>query len=150
MLDAGAGTGILALAGRCFGAKEVLAIDNDPRAIATAAENARANAVRGIRFVLGDAVRRTGREKFDVIAANLFSELLVSALPSWKTRLRVNGVLILSGVLREQESALLRALHTNRFEVVRVRRRGKWIALLCHRRKNLLHAQTALAIFPKS
>jgi ribosomal protein L11 methyltransferase len=138
MLDAGTGTGILALAGRCFGAQDVLAIDNDPRAIATAKENARANAIHGVRFLLGDAVRKTGKGKLDVITANLFSELLVSALPFWKTRLQKNGLMILSGVLREQESALLRALRANRFEIARVSRRGKWIALLCsgglHRR----------------
>ena len=131
MLDAGTGTGILALAGRCFGAQDVVAIDNDPRAIATAKENARANAIRGVRFVLGDAARKTGRRKFDVITANLFSELLISALPIWKTRLKKNGLMILSGVLRKQESKLLRALRAKRFEIVRVRRRGQWIALLC-------------------
>ncbi|MEP6685608.1 MAG: 50S ribosomal protein L11 methyltransferase [Verrucomicrobiota bacterium] len=131
LLDAGTGTGILALAGRCFGAQDVLAIDNDQRAIATAKANARANAIRGVRFVLGDAIRKIGRRKFDVITANLFSELLVSALPFWKTRLRKNGFMILSGVLREQESELLRALRANRFQIVSVRRRGKWIALLC-------------------
>ena len=131
MLDAGTGTGILALAGRCFGAQDVLAIDNDVRAIVTAKENARANAIEGVRFVLGDVVQKAGRKKFDVIAANLFSELLISALPFWKTRVQRHGLIILSGVLREQESELLRALRRNRFEIVRVRRRGKWIAALC-------------------
>ena len=132
MLDAGTGTGILALAGRCFDAQEVLAIDNDSRAIATARQNARANAVRGVRFALGDAMQITGRRKFDVITANLFSELLVAALPLWKTRLRKNGRMILSGVLRDQESELLRVLRANRFQITKVRRRGKWIALICH------------------
>ncbi len=131
MLDAGTGTGILALAGRCFGAKEVLAIDNDCRAIATARQNANANAIRGVRFALGDATQITGRRKFDVITANLFSELLVAALPLWKTRLRQNGRMILSGVLRDQESELRRVLRANRFEITKVRRRGKWIALIC-------------------
>jgi ribosomal protein L11 methyltransferase len=131
MLDAGTGTGILALAGRFFGAQDATAIDNDPRAIATAKANARANAIRGVHFVLGDAARKTSQGKFDIVTANLFSELLVSALPIWKTRLQRNGLMILSGVLREQESELLRAVRANRFEIVRVRRRGKWIALLC-------------------
>jgi ribosomal protein L11 methyltransferase len=131
MLDAGTGTGILALAGRCFGAQDVLALDHDPAAIATAKENARANAIRGVRFVLGDAVRRLGQRKFDVIAANLFSVLLISALPFWKKRLKKNGLMVLSGVLHEQESGLLGALRRNTFEIAEVKRRGKWIAVLC-------------------
>src|SRR5207237_773502 len=36
MLDAGTGSGVLALAGRCFGAKRVVAIDLDPLACTTA------------------------------------------------------------------------------------------------------------------
>ena len=137
MLDAGTGTGILALAGCCFGAQEVLAIDNDSRAIATARQNANANAIRGVRFALGGATRITGRRKFDVITANLFSELLFAALPLWKTRLRQNGRMILSGVLHDQESELRRALRANRFEITKVRRRGKWIALICQPERSL-------------
>jgi ribosomal protein L11 methyltransferase len=99
MLDAGTGTGILALAGSCFGAQEVLAIDNDSRAIATARQNARANAIRGVRFALGDAMQIADQRKFDVITANLFSELLVAACHSGK-RDCGRTVMILSGICR--------------------------------------------------
>ena len=132
MLDAGTGSGILALAGRCFGARDVLAIDNDPRAIAIAKENARANAIRGVRFVIGDAAKQIGRETFNLITANLFSELLIAALRRWKTRLRKDGYMIVSGVLRDQERELRRALRQNGFQISVVRRRGKWVAFLCH------------------
>jgi ribosomal protein L11 methyltransferase len=55
MLDAGTGSGILAIAGSYFGARRVLAIESDPLACATAKRNARANGVRGIEFLTGDA-----------------------------------------------------------------------------------------------
>ena len=58
LFDAGTGSGILALAAARFGAKEVVAIDNDPTAIATAKENARANRISGSRFVIGDVSSR--------------------------------------------------------------------------------------------
>ena len=129
MLDAGTGSGILALAGRCFGAGEVIAIDNDALAISVAKQNARANKIRGVTFITGDvSAPLTG--KFATIAANLYSELLVSLLPEWQRRLAANGHLILSGVLRRQERELTDALATNSFDIQEVRRRGKWIALL--------------------
>lgn len=129
MLDAGTGSGILALAACCFGAGEVVAIDNDALAISVAKQNARANKIRRVRFVVGDVNRRPSG-KFNIIAANLYSELLVSLLPKWRKQLRPDGRLILSGVLRAQERELNAALTANRFRVLEVRRRGKWIALL--------------------
>ena len=55
LVDLGTGSGILALAARCFGARQILAIDNDSHAIATAKENARINRIGNIDFRLADA-----------------------------------------------------------------------------------------------
>ena len=128
--DAGTGSGILALAARAFGAAGVLAIDNDPRAVRTAKANATLNKIAGIRFRIGDALKRISAEKFDIITANLFSELLIEALPRWRSRLRVSGCVILSGILREQERDVVSALRRHAFAISIVRRRGKWIAIL--------------------
>ncbi|MBA2269172.1 MAG: 50S ribosomal protein L11 methyltransferase [Chthoniobacterales bacterium] len=133
MLDAGTGSGILALAGWHFGARKVLGIDNDPMALATAKENARRNRIRGVTFVVGDVQKRI-RGTFDVITANLYSELLVSVLPTFRESLVAEGSLILSGVLRQQERELTAALRAAEFRAAEIRRRGKWIALLCVRR----------------
>ena len=130
MIDLGTGSGILALAAKCFGARRVLGIDNDPTAISTANANARLNKIDNIDFEMGDVLRMKGRDnKFDVIAANLFSELIIKGLPVWKTRLRRHGWVILSGVLRKQENELKCALRRNKIDIARVRRRGKWIAI---------------------
>ena len=134
MLDAGTGSGILALAGRCFGADEVIAIDNDPLAISVATANARANQIAGVTFITGDVKRRLAG-KFDVITANLFSELLISTLPKWQKGLAPDGRIILSGVLRNQERDLARALRQNAFAAAEIRRRGKWISVLALRQK---------------
>ena len=130
MLDAGTGSGILALAGRRFGAGVVLAVDNDPNAIRTARANARANRIRGVKFVTGGIAQHL-RGSFDIITANLYSELLASVLPGFHRALRREGHLIASGVLRAQEPALRKALKANGFRIDQTRRRGKWVALLC-------------------
>ena len=50
MLDAGTGSGILAIAGSCLGANRIIAIDNDPLACAVAKRNAAANRVHNIEI----------------------------------------------------------------------------------------------------
>jgi len=71
--------------------------------------------------------------KFDVITANLFSEILIAALPIWSRHLTNNGRLILSGVLRSQERTLVTALDRNDFRAEEIKRRGRWIAILASR-----------------
>jgi ribosomal protein L11 methyltransferase len=133
MLDAGTGSGILAIAGSRFGAARIVAIENDPLACAIAQRNARANRVRHIEFRTGDVLKQKLQGKFDIITANLFSELLISALPIWLPLLAQNGWLILSGVLRLQERSLVTALCRNGCSAVEIKRRGKWIAVLASR-----------------
>ena len=130
MLDAGTGSGILAIAAARFGAKRIIAIDNDPLACSVARRNARANRVRNIEFQHGDVLRQKLSGQFDVITANLFSEILIAALPIWSRHFARDGRLILSGVLRAQENAITSELRRNNFMAMEIRRRGKWIALL--------------------
>jgi ribosomal protein L11 methyltransferase len=126
VIDLGTGSGILALAARLLGAKRVIAIDSDPTAIRVAKENARLNKIDNVTFRIGDVRHWRFPRKIDVVAANLFSELLVEILPRLKHARR----LILSGLLREQECDVRRALTRNKIDIVEVQRRGKWVAIL--------------------
>ena len=126
VVDLGTGSGILALAASCFGAKRVVAVDIDPIAIATAETNARLNKIENVDFQLGDARRWKSARRIDIATANLFSELLIQILP----KLKRSSCLILSGVLRTQEKEFVRALGHHKINLVEVRRRGKWIAVL--------------------
>ncbi len=133
MLDAGTGSGILAIAASRFGAKCVLAIENDPLAIATAKRNAKVNHTSNIKFQIGDALKQKRGAKFDIIAANLYSEILIKGIRAWQRHLAPDGRLVLSGILRSQENAVVAALRQNGFPKREVRRRGKWIAVLAWR-----------------
>ena len=135
LLDAGTGTGILALAARRLGAREVLGLDNDPRAVAHARQNARLNRISRARFIAADLLRWKPSARYEVVTANLFSELLIAALPTFRHALRAKGYLIASGILHEQTEAVARALRRNAFQVEKQRRRGKWIAFLAARGK---------------
>ena len=133
MLDAGTGSGILAIAASRLGAKRVVAIENDPLALSIAQRNARANRARNIEFRLGDVLQDRLTGKFDIITANLFSEMLIAALRVWSARLTADGGMILSGILRSQEQAVVAALRRSRFTAREIKRRGKWIALFAAR-----------------
>ncbi len=134
LLDAGTGTGILALAARRFGAKEVLGLDLDPRAIRHARQNARANHISRAKFTVTNVLRWKPAVRYDIITANLFSELLIAALPIFRRALRAKGSMILSGILREQADSVVDALARSGFELETKRRRGKWIALCASRK----------------
>ena len=128
LLDLGTGTGILALAAKRLGAARVIAIDHDPVAIATARANARRNKLDNIDFRVADVRRWQFPPRIEIITANLFSELLIEIVP----KLKRAQWLILSGILREQEAQLVRALKRNGIVIVETRRRGKWIAMAGH------------------
>src|SRR2546423_2741402 len=134
LLDLGTGTGILALAAARFGAKRVIAIDDDPVAIATARANARRNKLDNIDFRVADVRRWSFPRRIEIITANLFSELLIEIVPKLKRTQRV----ILSGILRDQEAQFVRALKRNGIAIVETRRRGKWIAIACHPERSRL------------
>lgn len=130
LADLGTGSGILALAAKRLGAGRVTGFDIDARAISIAKANARLNKIDKVDFRLGDLRRWKPGTRWDVVAANLYSELLTEILPNLKR----SNWLILSGVLRRQEDKLLRVLQRNNMAIVNVKRRGKWIAVLANRR----------------
>ena len=131
LVDLGTGSGILALAAKRFGARRVTGIEIDPRAISIAKANANLNKIDNADFQLGDVRRWKPRARWDVIAANLYNELLISVV----SKLKRSNWLILSGVLRRQEDELRRVLQKNNIEIASVKRRGKWIALMACKRR---------------
>ena len=137
LTDLGTGSGILALAAKCFGAGRVRGVDNDPAAISVAKSNARLNKIRGASFELCDVHKWNLAQQTDVITANLYSDLLIEILP----KLRGGAWLILSGVLRSQQDELVHAMHRNKLDVNSMKQRGKWVAILAGRGQHFSTAE---------
>jgi ribosomal protein L11 methyltransferase len=134
LLDAGTGTGILALAGGLMGWKAE-GIDNDPDAIREAKKNAALNPqAPSVRWsVRGVGKGRLQAGTYHVITANLFAELHVRHA-AWLARgLHSGGTMILSGILREQEKEVARAVKAAGLKIRTTLRKGKWICLVCRR-----------------
>ena len=107
-LDAGCGSGILAIAATLEGFKDVAGFDIDPDAVRSANENAARNGI-SLEFVRGDLsntsnlpdVAHTGSRKFDVVAANVLGHILVRYAAETAALVAPGGELILSGILDE-------------------------------------------------
>ena len=127
-MDAGTGTGILAIAAEKLGASSIEAFDFDPVCIRVSKENAQANNCGKIDFTTADSRKVGGFKSAHVILANLFSELLIASAPGLAKKLLSGGHLIFSGVLRSQAEEVCRGLEASGFKKPRLVSRGKWCA----------------------
>ena len=129
-LDAGTGTGILAIAACKLGAAKVLAFDVDATAVRIAKANALANGVKGVRVVRADVLKLRPEDSFDIVAANLYSELFRSAAPNLWPAIKPNGRIIVSGVMRDQVEPVVQTIREMKGQIEATRIRGKWVTLL--------------------
>jgi ribosomal protein L11 methyltransferase len=98
VLDAGTGTGILAIMAKLMGSGDVEAYDYDPICVENAAENFSLNAVSGIKLFEGKAADiRYEQAVFDIITANINRNVLLHDMPYYATWLKKGGLLLLSG-----------------------------------------------------
>jgi len=105
VLDVGTGTGILSIAAAKKGAGRVTAIDIDPEAVRTAAQNAEINGTDHIITVSATPVEDI-TEKFDLVLANIDRNTLRMLAPHLVPRLRPGGILLISGILTCQQNEI--------------------------------------------
>jgi ribosomal protein L11 methyltransferase len=105
VLDAGCGTGILAILSEKMGAEDVTAVDIDEWSFINAKENAGMNHCEKIHLILGDA-GSVNNTTFDYILANINLNILKSGLKNYESLLRPQGRLIMSGILDTDIPAL--------------------------------------------
>ena len=133
LLDLGSGSGILAVAGIRLGARQVTALENDPMACKVARDNVlRHDGGDGVEMIEGDAIAwtesagKSGR-RFEIVAANLFSDLLIQLFPHVPGALSPGGTVIVSGFLTSQARAVNRAARDAGIDLSNFVRRGKWV-----------------------
>jgi ribosomal protein L11 methyltransferase len=109
VLDVGSGSGILAIAAARLGAARVLGLDDDPDAIRSANENLALNPeARNVAFQVAD-LTTTALPPANLIVANLTGSLLARAAAALVGALSSGGVLIVSGILADEEEMVARA-----------------------------------------
>ncbi|MPZ14249.1 MAG: methyltransferase [Chloroflexi bacterium] len=158
VLDAGTGSGILAIAAARMGAARVFALDVDPIAVSAARQNVRLNSLSRVIRVYegpadgllasraGPAVPARGRAAgpkarpaspiagpFDLIVANLTAKVNVSLAPVLAPLLAPDGRLVASGILAERAGEVVGALVAAGLEVVERQHETDWVALVAQR-----------------
>ncbi len=139
-LDVGTGTGILVIAASKFKVQSslthnsqlttdnyFLACDTDADSIKIARENAALNEVTNIEFYVGSIDENT--PSFDFVCANLTADVIIPLLPLLTAKF--TKMLVLSGILREQETLITKELK-GRFQLsnFKIERAGEWISIL--------------------
>jgi len=109
VIDAGCGSGILALSAAKLGFRDVAGFDNDPEAVRVSRENAALNGLaEDVRFYEGDLVTGFAGAPGDIVFANILANVLMQFARELTAAVAPGGILILSGILA-QESAQVRA-----------------------------------------
>ena len=137
MLDAGTGAGILAIAAAKLGASHVDAFDLDPTAVRTAKQNAKLNELGSkIHFWKQDVLSFVPKLSYEIVTANLYSELLWQSADRLCRALLPDGYLIVSGLMRDQVQLISKLLEGKGTPILVARTRGKWVTLLAKKGNN--------------
>ena len=129
LLDIGTGSGILAIAAVKMGYAPVAAFDFDPESVRVAKANARVNGIgRQLQITQRDLMREPLRhvQKYDTVCANLIHDLLIIERARIVSRLKPGGMLLLSGILREQFPAVARVYQEAGLRLISSGRKREW------------------------
>lgn len=126
--DLGTGTGLLAIAARKLGATEVWGCDFDPFAVNVAKRNAERNGTPEIVMKDQDVLKWKPRKSgYNVVAANLFSTVLIEAWPVIAKSLAKGGDLVVSGILATQAWDVFEAAAKSGLGFSKIIKKGKWV-----------------------
>ena len=132
VIDAGCGSGILALSAAKLGFATVAAFDNDPVAVEVSRENAALNGLAGrVEFFTGDLVTGLAGRQAELVMANIQSDVLMRFTGELLGAVAPGGWLVLSGILA-RELAQVRDAFAAAAPCWRVETRelGEWADLL--------------------
>lgn len=135
VIDAGCGSGILALSAARLGFERVVGFDNDPEAIRVSEENAVLNELAGqVEFSVGDLVTGLAGRQAELVLANIQADVLVRFSRKLLGAVAPGGQLVLSGILERELEGVRQAfaLAAPGWKID-ARVKGEWSDLLLER-----------------
>ncbi len=141
VLDIGSGSGILSVAARLRGAKEVCAVDNDYLAINSTKSNFQLNFgnLNNLNTYLGsfnEVILKNQLEQFDFVLCNILAEVIKGMIPNIYKCLRNNGEVIFSGILNSQKDEIIKILIQHDLKLLDVSTRKDWACISAQKASN--------------
>ena len=115
VLDIGTGSGILAMVAATLGAKSVLGIDTDPLAVTAALLNVKTNKLKDKIEIIQGTTESNNLSQYDLVVANLYSKVIIEIGHSIMSKIDRNGVVILSGIMKDKLEEVIISLRTYNF-----------------------------------
>ncbi len=128
VLDYGCGTGILAILASKLGAITIDAIDNDPLSTENTTDNLIINEITNVQTYLG-TLEKLVDNRYDVILANINRNVLLGSANTLFQQLSTNGILLVSGLLDQDESVILKQYEASGFRLDQIFRKNGWICI---------------------
>ena len=130
ILDIGTGTGILSIAALKLGAGSAFGIDKSKWCIENARENIITNNVEDSIEIKFSELSDIKEKNFDIIAANIERNILLDIAEQVKLHLKKNGILILSGLLEEDEEIISKKYNSLGFSLLEKNKMDEWISII--------------------
>lgn len=138
ILDAGCGSGILAIAALLCGAKSAFCLDIDPYAVEGTRENAQKNHISEEALSVmhaniledSEAVRKECKQRFQIVVANILADVIVLLAAHVQDFLLPDGLFISSGILAEKADDVENALLENGFRIIEKNTMGEWVSFV--------------------
>lgn len=130
ILDVGSGTGILAISALKLGASYAVAVDNDGVCFENCLENSELNSVEDRIKIINGTVTDVTDEEFDIVVANIQQNVLIEIAEQITKKVKLNSIVILSGLLDEDEFDVLNLYKSFGFNHVETYVKDEWIALV--------------------
>jgi ribosomal protein L11 methyltransferase len=129
-LDIGTGSGILMIAADKLGAGKIRGVDHDETAVDIAVENLRRNGVDAQRFFVNCANLAEGiKETYDIVVANILSQVILDLLNDIGSVLKAGGIFICSGIVDKNEKQVVTAMRKIGFEILEISSQDGWVAI---------------------
>ena len=130
VLDIGTGSGVLSIASKYLGAKDVYAYDLDEVAVRAAQENMDLNTIAKDVHVSANDLLKDVTIEADIIVANILADIILLMIPDAWRLLKQTGKLIVSGIIADKKDLVIEAMEAQGFIVEEVLQQKDWYAII--------------------
>jgi ribosomal protein L11 methyltransferase len=129
-LDIGTGSGILMIAAAKLGAARLLGTDTDEVAAQIAKENLLLNKIDEKRFnITVTSLVENVYERFDIVAANILTGVILNLLEGVRKVISKNGILICSGITEKNRDVVIEKMKLKGFEIIDTETSDGWVCI---------------------